>query len=270
MERGSGGMVTTASERSDVGRGDGDDQRLESRRPSNSRVHRVADFAKWATQVAEAAAADAATASSSTDWRLEHRQRNAAKPVVPTSAMPVVPTTAAADTHQGAGAADRASREAARLVTSSPNAARQGSDPSVQIGARAHSAASAGGGFRVTATIDGAIDDFAQNDAESQRRLRSATAPRATRHSRAPVNDNIQRKRKRALTADRGRRVLGSRLSDELRGVLKNTKDTRLGVADPRRRAETGGRLIRPTTPTRASTARRTRRPTCERRSSTR
>ena len=187
------------------------------------------------------------------------------------TAVPVVSPTAAADTHQDAGAAERASREAARLIAPTPNAATQSSEPSLQIGARAHRAASAGGGFGVTATIDDAVDDDAQNDTESQRRLWSTAAPRATpRHSKAPVNDDLQRKRKRALTADRGRRALGSRLSDELRGVLKNTKDTRLGVADPRRRAETGGRLIRPTTPTRASTARRTRRPTCKRRSSTR
>ena len=62
MERGSGGVVTTASERSDVRRGEGD----EPQRPPSSRVRRVADFAKWATQAAEAASADAAAASSST------------------------------------------------------------------------------------------------------------------------------------------------------------------------------------------------------------
>ena len=207
----------------------------------------MADFAKWATRVAEAATADAAAASSSTDWQLERRRRKAAKPVVPTTAVPVVSTTAAADTHQDAGAAERASREAARLIASTPNAAGQSSEPSLQIGAREHRAASAGGGFRVTATIDGAVDDDAQNGAESQRRLRSAAAPRATRHSRAPVNDDLQRKRKRALTTDRGRRVLGSRRSNELRGILKNIDDTRLGVAvEPRRRAKAGNRLVRP------------------------
>ena len=63
MERGSGGE-TTAAERRDVGRSDGD----EPQRASSSREHRVADFAKWATRVAEAATADAAAASSSTDW----------------------------------------------------------------------------------------------------------------------------------------------------------------------------------------------------------
>ena len=242
MERGNGGEAT-AAERRDVERSDDD----EPQRSSSSRVHRVADFAKWATQVAEAAAADAASDSSSVDWRLERRRRKAAKSVVSTTAVPVVSTTTAADSHQDAGAAERASREAARLIAPAPNAASQSSEHSLQIGARAHRAASAGGGFRVTATIDDAVDDDAQNDAESQRRLWSTAAPRATRHSRAPVNDDLQRKRKRALTADRGRRVLGSRRSDELRGILKNIDDTRLGVAGvPRRSTEAGNRLVRP------------------------
>ena len=187
MERGSGGVVITASERSDVGRRDGD----EPQQASSSRVHRVADFAKWATQVAEAASADAATASSSTDWQLKRRRRKAAKPVMPTMAVPVVSTTAAADTRKDAGAAERASREAARLITSSPSAASQSSESSVQIGARAHRAASVGGGFRVTATIEDAVDDDAHNDAESQRRVWSAAAPRATRHSSVIVTAKL-------------------------------------------------------------------------------
>ena len=132
-ERESGGMTATASERSDMERGDDDDRRLASRRPSGSWVHRVADFAKWATQVTEAAAAEAAAASSSTDWRLERRRWKAAKPV-PRAGNPV-PAAAAADTHQETGAAERVSREAARLITSSPDAARQASEPSIQIGA---------------------------------------------------------------------------------------------------------------------------------------
>ena len=228
MERGNGGEAT-AAERSDVGRSDDG----EPQRSSSSRVHRVAGFAKWATRVAEeATAADAAAASSSVDWRLERRRRKAAKPAVPTTAV----TTTAADSHQDAGAAERASREAARLIAPTPNAASQRSEPGAQIGARAHRTASAGGGFRVTATIDDAVDDDAQNDAESQRRLWSTAAPRVARHSRAPVNGDLQRKRKRALTADRGRRVLGSRRSGELRGILKNLDDTRLGVAGVPRR----------------------------------
>ena len=41
--------------------------------------------------------------------------------------------------------------------------------------------------------------------------------------------------------------MLGSRRSDELRGILKNIDETRLGVAvEPRRRAEAGNRLVRP------------------------
>ena len=206
----------------------------------------MADFAKWVTRVAETASADAAAASSSTDWQLERRRRKAAKPVVPTTAVSVVSMTAAAETHQGACAAERTSREAARLIAPTPNAASQSSEPGLQIGARAHRAASAGGDFRVTATIDDAVDDNAHNDAEIQRWLWSTAVPRATRHSRAPVNDDLQRKRKRALTADRGRRVLGSRRSGELRGILKNIDDTRLGVAvEPRRSAEAGKILRR-------------------------
>ena len=241
-ERGNGGDATAAG-RSDVERSDDD----EPRRSSSSRVHRVADFAKWATRVAEEAAADAASDSSSVDWRRERRRRKAAKSVAATTAVPVGSTTTAADSHQDAGAAERASREATRLIAPAPSAAGQRSEHSVQIGARAHRTASAGGGFRVTATIDDAVDDDAQNDAESQRQLWSAAAPKAARHSRAPANDDLQRKRKRALTADRGRRVLGSRRSDELRGILKNIDDTRFGVAGgPRRSTEAGARLVRP------------------------
>ena len=148
---------------------------------------------------------------------------------------------------------DGARSDAAERVARRDEADRLGaerddpsSEHSVQIGARAHRTASAGGGFRVTATIDDAVDDDAQNDAESQRQLWSAAAPKAARHSRAPANDDLQRKRKRALTADRGRRVLGSKRSDELRGILKNINDTHFGVAKPRRSTEAGGRLVRP------------------------
>ena len=86
---------TTSSELGVIGdeaeRGNDGDRRLASRQSSGSRVHRVADFAKWATQVTEAAAAEAHAALRSTDWRLERRRRRAGKPVVPTAA--------AADTH---------------------------------------------------------------------------------------------------------------------------------------------------------------------------
>ena len=152
MERGNGGEAT-AAERRDVRRSDDG----EPQRSSSSRVHRVADFAKWATRVAEEATAEAAAASSSVDWRLERRRRKAAKSAVPTTAV----TTTAAGSHQDAGAAERASREAARLIAPTPNAASQCSEPGAQIGARVHRTASVGGGFRVTATIDDAVDDDA-------------------------------------------------------------------------------------------------------------
>ena len=77
-ERESGSTSTTASEGSDAKRGNDGDRRLASRQSSGSRVHRVANFAKWATQVTEAAAAEAAAASSSTDRRLERLRRGAA------------------------------------------------------------------------------------------------------------------------------------------------------------------------------------------------
>ena len=51
---------------------------------SPSRVQRVADFAKWATQVAEAAKADAAAASATYDWREERRRRRSAAHTAPT------------------------------------------------------------------------------------------------------------------------------------------------------------------------------------------
>ena len=150
-ERGDGGDATAAG-RSDVERS-GDD---EPRRSSSSRVHRVADFAKWATRVAEEAAADAASASSSVDWRRERRRRKAAKSVAATTAVPVGSTTTAADSHQDAGAAERVAGgdEADRLGADRDD---PGSDHSVQIGARAHRTASAGGGSRVTATSDDAV-----------------------------------------------------------------------------------------------------------------
>ena len=61
-ERGNAVEATAAVLR-DVERSDDD----EPRRSSSSRVHRVADFAKWATRVAEEAAVDAASDSSSVD-----------------------------------------------------------------------------------------------------------------------------------------------------------------------------------------------------------
>ena len=44
----------------------------------------MADFAKWATQVAEAAKADAAAASATYDWREDRRRRKSAAHTAPT------------------------------------------------------------------------------------------------------------------------------------------------------------------------------------------
>ena len=76
--------------------------------------------------------------------------------------MPVTAATTAP------GASD-ATQEAGILITLPPDAARLEAPPGMQIGARAHRAASAGGGIRVTATIDDAVDEDAQNDAVSRR-----------------------------------------------------------------------------------------------------
>ena len=150
---------------------------------------------------------DAATEEAVTS-RPETRLGTAA--VCGATVMPVTAATTAP------GASD-ATRGAGSLVTFPPDAARLEAPPGIQIGARAHRAASAGGGIRVTATIDDAVDEDAQNDAVSRRRLLSGAAPRVARRSRESAeSDDLQRKRKHALTADRGRRVLGSRCSGGL------------------------------------------------------
>ena len=64
-------------------RGSGGGQ-LPTARQSTSRVHRVADFAEWATQVAEASKADVAAASATYDWREERHRRRSAVHTAPT------------------------------------------------------------------------------------------------------------------------------------------------------------------------------------------
>ena len=136
-------------------------------------MQRVADFAKWATQVAEAAKADAAAASETADWRKERRRRKSATHTAPTGATekPAVLPPFAAKTQEESGAAASAPRKAARLITSRPNASRHDSGPGIQVGARERRAVPAGHGFRVSATIDDIAGENEQNDDEHQQRL---------------------------------------------------------------------------------------------------
>ena len=62
-------------------------------------------------------------------------------------------------------------------------------------------------------TIDVAVDDDERNDAESERRQleRAAEQPSTKRRPTPAETDDVVRRRKRALTHDRGRNVLGSR-----------------------------------------------------------
>ena len=83
----------------------------------------------------------------------------------------------------------------------------------LQIGAGERRTVPAGHGFRTTATIEVAVDDDERNDAESERRrLEQAAEQPSTKRRPAPAeSDDVVRRRKRALTHDRGRNVLGSR-----------------------------------------------------------
>ena len=78
-------------------RGSGGGQLPTARQPT-SRVQRVADFAKWATQVAEAAKADAVAVSETDDWQKERRRRKSATHTAPMGATekPAVPPPFAA------------------------------------------------------------------------------------------------------------------------------------------------------------------------------
>ena len=142
---------------------------------SHGRVARVSAFARRATTVA----CEATTESSQRAKRkITSRQRHDAATEETATPRPenrlgtsavcgatVMPVTAATT---APGASD-ATQEAGILITLPPDAARLEAPPGMQIGARAHRAASAGGGIRVTATIDDAVDEDAQNDAVSRR-----------------------------------------------------------------------------------------------------
>ena len=70
-----------------------------------------------------------------------------------------------------------------------------------------------GHGFKTTATIEVAVDDGERNDAVSDRRRleRAAEQPSTKRRPAPAETDDVARRRKLALTHDRGRNVLGSR-----------------------------------------------------------
>ena len=176
----------------------------------------MANFAKWATQVAEAAKTDAAAASGTIDWRKERRRRQSATHTTPpgVTAKPAVPSPFSATTREESGASASASREAVSLITSRPNASRHDSGPGMQVGARDRRAVPAGHGFRVSATIDDVAGENEQNDDEHQQRLREAAAPRARRSP--TLSDDETRKRQRGPTQDRGRRTFGSRQLERL------------------------------------------------------
>ena len=83
----------------------------------------------------------------------------------------------------------------------------------MQIGAGERRTVSAGHGFKTTATIEVAVNDDECNDAESERRRleRAAEQPSTKRRPTPAETDDVVRRRKLALTYDRGRNVLGSR-----------------------------------------------------------
>ena len=87
------------------------------------------------------------------------------------------------------------------------------SNKKLQIGAGERRTVPAGHGFKTTATTDVAVGDDERNDAESERRQleRAAEQPGTKRRPTPAVTGDVARRRKRALTHDRGRNVLGSR-----------------------------------------------------------
>ena len=84
----------------------------------------------------------------------------------------------------------------------------------LHIGAGERRTVPAGHDFKTTATIEVAVDDDERNNAESERRrLERAAEQPSTKWRPTPAEtDDVARRRKRALTHDRGRNVLGSRL----------------------------------------------------------
>jgi hypothetical protein len=179
-------------------------------------VHRVANFAKWATQVAEAAKADAAAASETVDWRKERRRRKSAAHTAPTGATekPAIPPPFAATTREEPGAAASASYPGDESLRRSYPGDDGGRGAGIQVGARERRAVPAGHGFRVSATIDDVAGENEQNDDEHQQRLQEAAAPRARRSP--TLSDDETRKRQRGPTQDRGRRTFGSRQLERL------------------------------------------------------
>ena len=200
---------------------------LPTARQPTSRVHRVADFAKWADQVAEAAKADAAAASTTFDWREERRRRKSAVHTAPTGEaeddLKIVsvdrPTPrSAAKTREEYGSAASASYPGDESLRRSYPGDEDSSGPGIQVGARERRTAPAGHGFRVSATVDDVAGESEQNDDEHQQRLLEAAAQRARRSP--DLSDDETRKRRRGPTQDRGRRTFGSRQLERLQSAM--------------------------------------------------
>ena len=114
-------------------------------------------------------------------------------------------------------------REAGGLITLQPDEARGAAPAAVQIGARERRTTPVGRGFRVTDEVTSVVCESEQNDAESERRKLREAVPAAV--AAAVPSDDEQRRQRRALTADRGRRCFGSRQQDALAGILRNAGD---------------------------------------------
>ena len=187
----------------------------------------MADFAKWATQVAEAAKADAAAASTTFDWRKERRRRKSAAHTAPTREAEddlirvggnrSTPRSAA-KTREESGSAASASYPGDESLRRSYPGDEDSSGPGIQVGARERRTVPAGHGFRVSATVEDVAGESEQNDDEHQRRLREAAAPRARRSPE--LSDDETRKRRRSPTQDRGRRTLDSRQLERLQSAM--------------------------------------------------
>ena len=110
------------------------------------------------------------------------------------------------DGEMGGGTRD-AVREAERVMIPKLDA-QQGSSapPGIQIGAGGRRAVLAGHGFGVTSTIDEEVGDDERNDeAAQQRRLAAAAVDASGRRTPEEPTDDEVRKRRLALTRERGR-----------------------------------------------------------------
>ena len=183
-----------------------------------SRVQRVSDFAAWAEKVTEGVRAPhSGEPKRKRRWSGGRREVDGAA----TGDAHGQGTTASlgeaatADVEMGGGTRD-AAREAEKVTTSKPNARQDSSaPPGIQIGAERRRAVPAGHGFGVASTIDEVIGDDERNDkAAQQRRLAAAAGGASGRRTPGEPTADEVRKRRLALTRERGRGFLGSRRQD--------------------------------------------------------